>query len=50
MSFEPELTTRIRFPLGRLLPADDDLARYVVNLARATNDILLANRRLPRWP
>lgn len=45
-SFEPELTTRIRFQIAAVLPADDELARYVVNLARATNDILLANRRL----
>jgi hypothetical protein len=45
-AFDPELTTRIRFSIGAVLPADLELAHYVLNLARATNDILLANRRL----
>ncbi len=44
--FDPKLTTRIRFVLGEVLPAEEEVARYIVNLARASNDILLANRRL----
>jgi hypothetical protein len=45
-AFDPELSTRIRFPIGAVLPADSELAQYILNLARATNDILLASRRL----
>lgn len=45
-SMEPEFTTRISFPMGVVLPADDPVAQWIVNLGRASNDLLIANRRL----
>jgi len=45
---EPRFTTRIRFRLGEVLPADEPLAQWIANLSRALNDLLLARRRLKR--
>jgi hypothetical protein len=42
----PEFTTRIRFRFDEVLPADDPVAQWIVNLARGLNDLMLANARL----
>lgn len=42
----PEFTTRIRFTFNEVLPAHDPVAQWIVNLARALNDLMLANARL----
>jgi hypothetical protein len=44
----PEFTTRIRFRFAEVLPADDPVAQWVVNLARGLNDLMLANARRTR--
>ena len=42
----PEFTARIHFTIGEVLPADDPLAQWLVNLARSLNDLMIANARL----
>lgn len=41
-----EFTTRIRFTMKEVLPAHDPLAQWIVNIARASNDLMIANGRL----
>jgi hypothetical protein len=43
---EPKFNSRISFEIGQVLPANDQLAQWVVNIGRAVNDLLIANRRL----
>jgi hypothetical protein len=45
---QPVITERIDFVFGDLFPADDPVAAWLVNLSRAVDDLLLANRRLER--
>ncbi len=45
---EPVLTERTDFTFGDLFGADDPVAAWLVNLSRAVDDLLLANRRLAR--
>ncbi|HEY6729726.1 MAG TPA: hypothetical protein VI039_01740 [Solirubrobacterales bacterium] len=45
---EPIFTERIDFAFADLFQADDPLTPWLINLARATDDVLLANRRLAR--
>jgi hypothetical protein len=42
----PRYETRLRFAVGAALPPDQPLAQWIVNVARALNDLLLANERL----
>jgi hypothetical protein len=45
---EPVVTERIDFTFPTLFGAGDPLAAWLVNLSRAVDDLLLANRRLAR--
>lgn len=45
---DPSFTSRIRFRMGDVFPSDDPVARWIINLARASNDLLIANGRLLR--
>jgi hypothetical protein len=45
---EPAITERIDFTFPALFATDDPLAAWLVNLSRAVDDLLLANRRLAR--
>ena len=45
---EPIFTERIDFAFVSLFQADDPLAAWLIDLARATDDLLLASRRLAR--
>lgn len=45
---EPILTERADFTFGDLFRTDDPVAAWLVNLSRAVDDLLLANRRLAR--
>jgi hypothetical protein len=45
---EPIFTERIDFAFADLFQADNPLTPWLINLARATDDVLLANRRLAR--
>ncbi len=43
---EPSFIAKVEFPFKELIDPEDPLAQWVVNVARANNDLLLANRRL----
>jgi hypothetical protein len=43
---KPKYTVKIEFPFRELFAPDDPLAQWIINLSRAVNDLLLANRRL----
>jgi hypothetical protein len=45
---EPVLTERTDFAFGDLFRAEDPVAAWVMNVSRAVDDLLLANRRLAR--
>jgi hypothetical protein len=45
---EPVFTEQVNFNFGELFHADDPVAAWLVNLSRAVDDLLLANRRLAR--
>lgn len=42
----PRFKARIEFPCKELFDPRDPLAQWIANLARAANDLFLANRRL----
>lgn len=48
LSIEPEFSSRIRFLMGAVFPSDDAIAQWIINLGRASNDLMIANQRLYR--
>jgi hypothetical protein len=43
---DPQFEVEIEFPFAELFDPADPLSQWVANLARATNDLLIAHRRL----
>ena len=46
MDLSPVFTTRVRFRLDEVLPPEDPVAQWIVNLARGLDDLMIANVRL----
>lgn len=43
---EPKFNARVSFRIDEALDADESLSQWAINIGRALNDLLLANRRL----